>query len=234
MFPGPPIGAVRLNNSDDDLNELGSAWEERHRRARSVRLLVMFLTMLLLMDGDPKSREIRRHNQSSKKKLDFNGNEVDPEKSTTASGVGEASASSQWRMQQFYRIQSAFQTHPRLAQLSQMNVELLKSEQEESYGKVHDTPKGHSTSQNRHYYYPNNATGHYRGLWTRLPSSATPYWNTSNEDLRSRYATPQLQVQQALLSTNESIALLLLPKVSPLETPSSSICIFYPHLTILP
>lgn len=228
MFPGPPLGTVRLNNSDDDLNELGSAWEERHRRARSVRLLVMFLTMLLLMDGDPKSREIRRHNKSSKKKPDFNGNEVDPEKSTTGSGVGEASASSQWRMHQFYKIQSAFQKHPRLAQLSEMNVELLKSEQEESYGKVHDTPKGHSTSQIRHYYYPNNATGHYRGLWTRLPSSATSNWNTSYND------APELQVQQALLSTNESIALLLLPKVSPLETRSTSICIFSRHLTILP
>jgi len=233
MFPGPPIGTVRLNNSDDDLNELGSSWEERHRRARSVRLLVMFLTMLLLMDGDPKSREIRRHDKSSKKKSIFNGDLLDPENSSLGSGVGETFVSSQWRMEQFYRIQSAIKNHPRLAQLSKMNVELLKSEQEESYGKDQDTPKSYSTSQKRHYYYPSNATGQYRGSWTRLPLSAKSKLNATYKYARTPRSTPDFQVQQALLSTNESIALILLPEVSPFTPRSWHICIIspspYPH-----
>jgi hypothetical protein len=182
------------------------------------------------MDGDPKSREIRRHN-SSKQKSNFNGDVLDPEKSSLGSGVGETSVSSQWRMQQFYRIQSAFKNHPRLAQLSKMNVELLKSEQEKSYGKDQDTPKSDLTSQKRHYYYPSNVTGHYRGSWTRLPLSAKLKLNATYKDARSPHSTPDLQVQQALLSTNESIALLLLPEVSPFKPRS---CAKLEHLYYFP
>lgn len=232
MFPGPPVGTVRLNNSDDDLDELGSAWEERHRRARSVRLLIMFLTMLLLMDGDPKSRENQRQNRSSKRKSELNSEEVDQVKSSLGSGFGETLVSAQWRIQQFHWIQSALEKHPRLEELNKMNTALQKAEKEEPFEVDQDVKNSHPLLQRRYYYYPKNATGHYRGFWTRLPPTATLQSNaTSLKDTISPHSIAELQVQQALLSTNESIGLILLPEVSPFETSIIFTFVLFAYLT---
>jgi len=75
MFVPPPSfpGPMELNDPSDPFNPRNNlhnpnilAWEERQRRARSVRLLVMFLTMMLLMDGDPQQQERYRLQQQRK------------------------------------------------------------------------------------------------------------------------------------------------------------------------
>ena len=150
-----------------------AAWRERERRQRSIRLVMMFMLMLLLMDSEEQAVRKRSENRK-KRERQHRSYRLTPE-------VFGA------RRTQEKRLKELTQKHPRYAALNEKNqgkdvpadvlswaethAEMVKDEfvvvNADAANDKDPQEKQDPEEKNRVFHYPWNATGFYRGEWTR-------------------------------------------------------------------
>eukprot|EP00591_Stephanopyxis_turris_P009292 CAMPEP_0195515190 /NCGR_PEP_ID=MMETSP0794_2-20130614/6347_1 /TAXON_ID=515487 /ORGANISM="Stephanopyxis turris, Strain CCMP 815" /LENGTH=1211 /DNA_ID=CAMNT_0040643581 /DNA_START=360 /DNA_END=3996 /DNA_ORIENTATION=+ len=205
---------MELNDPSDPFNPRNNlhnpnilAWEERQRRARSVRLLVMFLTMMLLMDGDPQQQERYRLQQQRK----YGKNAAIPRqkmKKKEEPDWVKSIRGENWRQ--------LMEEHPRTLELRNMQ----ESKEKDVLQMTDDEMITYR------YYYPRNLTGIYRGTWTRddnllslLTSTDGGGDDDDDDDEGVGSKTLENTAMEFLQLKNESIGVFVLPPNILAKTP---------------
>ena len=188
--------------------------QQREQRQRSVRFLMMFLLMLSLMDGEEAQRQQRRDAQLLRSRLS-NESSIDM-------------ALYQARQRQDATIQAAARAHPRYSHLVHRNDDvdyhleveqwaLQRPKKDEFLKPPEEDNKAGSKSI---WHYPWNATGVYRGEWTRRNVSSTGPTLSTNQ---TRVVKPQEIEDEAIEWINgDEIGVVLLPDGVMLEMPNGT------------
>lgn len=160
-----PWDPMNMNPNNMDPTQAAS-WRERERRQRTIRLLMMFLLMLLLMDSE---------DQAGRKR-----NEPKHRKGHHRTYLSNAVFGS--RMAQETKLLDLTQKHPRYKELLDLNngksvpVEVQRWAVQQAevvkdefvvVAKETQEPKKDPEEDRKVFHYPWNATGFYRGEWTR-------------------------------------------------------------------
>lgn len=150
-----------------------AAWRERERRQRSIRLVMMFMLMLLLMDSEEQAVRQRSENRKRRERQ-HRSYRLTPD----VFGARRA---------QEKRLKELTQKHPRYAALNEKNqgkdvpadvlswaethAEMVKDEfvavNADAANDKDPQEKQDPQEKNKVFHYPWNATGFYRGEWSR-------------------------------------------------------------------
>jgi hypothetical protein len=159
------------DDSDLDMpaDDTQAMWRERERRQRSVRFLMMFLLMLLLMDGEEQSQRRRSHEGSTRLR-----GKIPPATKDQALDP----LTFHQRREQDEVLERTMRNHPKYQHLiarndgkdidaevrawAEQQLDLQKDEFALDVGENVDPEE-----ETKIFHYPWNASGFYRGEWTR-------------------------------------------------------------------
>jgi hypothetical protein len=171
-----------------------AVWRERERRQRTIRLLMMFLVMLLLMDGEEGAQ--RRQQNALRKR----------QKKKEASRNLEANVF-EARQSQDHRIRAIVARQARYAALAEKNggehvdetvmlwAEHYSEQEKDQFAEsavrgMHPSSSSQAEKDPEEdrtvFHYPWNATGFYRGEWSREVSSTAPNEHASTMPVERR------------------------------------------------
>lgn len=193
-----------LTNNDESA---AAIWRERERRQRTIRLFMMFLVMLLLMDGEEGAqRKNVTQKRSQKEWIKMQRLEPDVFQS---------------RQVQEQRIRSIVKDHKRYAALVEMNgkedmessvnqwaEQQAEQEKDQFPESAKRSSRFHPGSDNdpddtrKVFHYPWNATGFYRGQWERLPFNHSSAFREQQRDTENR---GELLLQTVVFSDAKSL-----------------------------
>ena len=202
---GPPLPAPPPELDPWDIPSApgtpeAAIWRERERRQRTIRLLMMFLVMLLLMDSEDGAQ--RRQHHALRKQL--------RQKNKQGSSLQLESAVFESRQSQERRIRQLAVHHERFQALIHKNGGEDVDEQVRQWAEheaeqekdqfAENAPRSEQKQLVRQddpeqdrkvFHYPWNATGFYRGEWSRKDSSQTERSGSKTERESQAPATDQ-------------------------------------------
>jgi hypothetical protein len=213
---------------DVNLNTL----QQREQRQRSIRFLMMFLLMLTLMDGEEAQRKRGQDSFNLRKR-----------KSNRDFPMDRSLYSA--RRNQDAKLEQLLQGHPRYQHLvtrnngkdfdkevrvwAEQQPELQKDEFTQGLDRVQGAePTADPMKETKVFHYPWNATGFYRGEWSRNASQSTIQHmkNNSMDEQKQRRTVEALEIEaqmaQLLQARGESAGVFLLPDEIQLKLPNAS------------
>jgi len=169
---------------EEDGNTTGETWAEHQRRQRSIRTLMMFLMMLILMDGEEphnKKKSLRGGNKKETKGFVMDEHLWKKRRSLDLMlweaglqddrlhrlielnhGIDEESTAAKWARENALNEDDAGEDDG--------GSNNTKGDEEHDVQAAKDAFDDFQEEERLVYHYPRNATGSYRGEWTRVIS----------------------------------------------------------------
>jgi hypothetical protein len=207
LEPGmPPV----IDNDAWENSPETAVWRERERRQRTIRLLMMFLVMLLLMDGEEGAQ--RRQQNALRKR----------QKKKEASRNLEATVFGA-RQTQDHRIRALVARQTRYVALVEKNggehvdetvmswAEHYSEQEKDQFAESAVRGMQSSSSQaekdpeedRKVFHYPWNATGFYRGEWSRKESSTAPNEESKTSNQKEAGVLDAVSLENIMLKALE-------------------------------
>jgi hypothetical protein len=232
----PSTNNTDAQNPGNFDTEAAAAWRERENRQKSIRVLMMFLLMLLIMDGDEQNAANRRHNGLRKQRQKLKN-------ANRTNAFEPAVYQSRWvqdlhlrelvtqdvRYQALIAKNEGRNYESEVLQWAQQQADqekdLFDQEQEKRPGVVKQEVVPDPEEKHKVFHYPWNTTGFYRGEWTREVKNETSTSTTDNTEKESQAPKvaekrkPQVldavELEQAMIETlkahKERMGVFLLP-----------------------